>query len=218
MHALQVLVAFTTKKGRVDYRTNTIPIIGKWDPTAKDYHWELGETISVPASVSSLGLAEPELAVLRDGRILIVWRTDNGYKFFSVSSDGARTFSKPSQLRYDDGTPFYSPSSIAFMLRHSVTKKLYWLGNITSEPPKGNLPRYPLVIAEVDETIPALKKDSVTLIDTQRQVESPKIQFSNFSLLENRETHEIEVFVSPLGANPNSLYEAPVRRYLLKLL
>ena len=32
-------------------------------------------------------------------------------------------------------------------------------------PPSGNSPRYPLVIAEVEEKIPALRKRTVTVID-----------------------------------------------------
>ena len=63
--------------------------------------------------------------------------------------------------------------------------------------------------------------DTVTLIDTRREGESPRIQLSDFSWLENRETHEIEIFVSPLSyrhdpRDPARLYEAPVRRYALR--
>ena len=46
------------------------------------------------------------------------------------------------------------------MIRHSVSGKLYWLGNISPAPPRENSPRYPLVNAEVDEQKAALKKDT----------------------------------------------------------
>ena len=73
------------------------------------------------------------------------------------------TLTPPAVWKYDDGSDFYSPSSIHRMIRHSVTGKLYWLGNICPTPPSGNSPRYPLVIAEVDEAKAALKKATVTV-------------------------------------------------------
>jgi hypothetical protein len=51
------------------------------------------------------------------------------------------------------------------MLRDSITGKLCWFGNICPEPPNGNWPRYPLIIAEVDENKAALKRSTVTAID-----------------------------------------------------
>ena len=93
------------------------------------------------------------------------------------------------ELKYDDGSSFYSPSSYHRMIRHSMSGKLYWIGNISAAPPSGNSPRYPLVIAEVDETIPALKKSTVTVIDDKQPGQTDAIQFSNFSLLEDRESH-----------------------------
>jgi hypothetical protein len=89
------------------------------------------------------------------------------------------------------------------MIRHSVTKKLYWFGNICMTPPSGNSPRYPLVLAEVDETTAALKRSTVTAID-DRQPGQGDVQFSNFALLENRETHELELYLTTYGQEPNS--------------
>ena len=90
---------------------------------------------------------EPEVAELADGRLLVVWRGSThgwdgsvakvpGRKFFSVSSDGGRTLTPPAVWKYDDGSDFYSPSSIHRMIRHGVSGKLYWLGNICSTPPQ----------------------------------------------------------------------------------
>jgi hypothetical protein len=88
------------------------------------------------------------------------------------------------------------------MIRHSVTGKLYWLGNICPTPPRGNSPRYPLVIAEVDEAKAALRKGTVTVID-DRQPGQGDIQFSNFSLLEDRETHRFELHLTTYGQEPD---------------
>ena len=195
---------------------------GTWDPGAKDYHWKAGKPAWVPLEVSSRGLMEPEVAELDDGRILMIWRTSStpvteGRKFFSVSDDGAMTLSPVAELKYDDGTRFYSPSSFHRLIRSTVTGKLYWIGNICPSPPSGNSPRYPLIIAEVDETIPALKRDTVTVIDERGPDDSPRLQLSNFSLLENRETHALEIYLTRLGADPDDFWGADAYKYTLRL-
>ncbi len=134
-----------------------------------------------------------------------------------MSEDGGRTLSPVAEWKYDDGDRFYSPSSIHRFLRHSQKGKLYWVGNICGDPPSGNSPRYPLIIAEVDETIPALKRETVTVIDTKAPGESPKLQLSNFSLLENRETHDIEIYLTRLGADPDDFWGSDAYRYTLRL-
>ena len=44
-------------------------------------------------------------------------------------------------------------------------RRLYFVGNLSRTPPEGNGPRYPFVIAEVDEEKLVQRKDSVTVID-----------------------------------------------------
>ena len=174
---------------------------GTWDAQSQDYVWAAGERVAISPTVSSRGLMEPQVAELKDGRIAVVWRGSNtsstpGHKWFGTSTDGGLTLSEVGELKYDDGSQFYSPSSISQILRHSLTDKLYWVGNISPTPPSGNSPRYPLVIAEIDENNFSLKKDSVTVIDTRLAGDSSALQLSNFSLLENRETHDIEVYLT----------------------
>ena len=206
------------------WRMGSLCFIGKWNADEKDYHWTPGERIEISPSWSGRGLMEPSSAELNDGRILIIWRGSNnptsdipGRKWYSLSTDGGRTLAPVSDLRYDDGTQFYSPSSYHHILRHSQNGKLYWVGNICSTPPSGNLPRRPLVIAEIDETVPALKKDTVTVIDDLRPGDSDKLQLSNFSIFENRETHAIELFLTRLGANPQDFWRANSYRYVLRI-
>jgi hypothetical protein len=200
--------------------------IGRWDDQLGDYRWEPGKPVWVTRSVSSRGLIEPEVAELKDGRVLVVWRAANdrldpkempGYKLFSVSTDGGKTLSPPKPWTYEDGTPFFSPSAIHRMIRHSVTGKLYWIGNISPRPVRGNSPRYPLVIAEVNEEIPALKRDTVTIIDDRRPEDSAKLQLSNFSLLEDREDHTLEVYLTRLGEDPKDFWGANAYKYTLRL-
>jgi len=206
------------------WRMGSVLFLGRWDAAKQDYHWEPGARVEISPEWSARGLMEPEVAELRDGRLLVVWRgsthgwdgsvaTLPGRKFFSISADGGRTLSPVAEWKYDNDTSFYSPSSFHRMLRHS-NGKLYWFGNIPATPPVGNSPRYPLVIAEVDEEKAALKRSTVTAID-DRQPGQPEIELSNFSVLENRETHEIELYLAGYGQNPDG---ADSLRYTLTLV
>jgi len=201
-------------------RRGSLCFVGRWDAGAQDYAWTAGQRVWLPWEVSSRGLSEPEVAELSDGRVLVVWRGSNtettpGRKWFSVSEDGGLTLSPVQEWKYEDGTGFYSPASYHRMIRSSVTGKLYWMGNITAEPPRGNSPRYPLVIAEVEEDIPALKKGTVTVVDDRGPEDGPNVQMSNFSLLEDRETRDLEVYLTRIGEDPDDFWGADVYRYAL---
>ncbi len=204
----------------------SVCFLGRWDAERKAYTWTAGKPVWVSRGVSSRGLLEPEVAELKDGRLLVVWRGSNaglnpkevpGRKWFSLSTDGGKTMTKPTDLRYDDGSQFYSPSSFHRMIRHSVKGKLYWIGNICAGRTRGNSPRYPLVIAEVDEKTPALKKNTVTRIDDRREDEGSRLQLSNFSLLENRQTHELELYLTRLGEDPKDFWGADAYKYTLRI-
>jgi hypothetical protein len=184
---------------------------GQWNATNHDYDWAPSNRVSSDLAWTPW-LSEPDVAQLKDGRVLVVWRGTNegashgGHKYYSVGASDGATLGGVSEWRYDDGTNFYSPSSVHRLIRNSATGKLYWIGNIASSPPSGNSPRYPLVIAEVNETgTPSLKKHTVTLIDdrqddpSQPSYQSEFLQLSNFSLLENRETHDFDLYLSALG-------------------
>ena len=152
------------------------------------------------------------MAELSDGRVLVVWRTSGGYKYYSVSDDGGMTLSKPAKWTYDDGSEFTSPCAYHRMIRHSVTGKLYWVGNPGTNPNKR-----PLVIAEVDETKVALKKSTVTMIDDKGPKDGDRLQLSNFCLLENRQTHELEIYLTRYGEDPNDFWGANAYKYTLTL-
>ncbi|MHB8952219.1 MAG: sialidase family protein [Pirellulaceae bacterium] len=212
------------------WRMGSVLFLSRWNAQREDYDWVPGAHVEISPEHSARGLMEPEIAELADGRLLVVWRGSThgwdgsvaklpGRKFFSVSTDGGRMLTPPAVWKYDDGSDFFSPSSIHRLIRHSVTKKLYWLGNICATPPSGNSPRYPLVIAEVDEANAALKKNTVTVIDDRRQEQGHDIQFSNFSLLEDRETHVLELHLTTYGQEPEPAdwATADSYKYFLKL-
>ena len=161
-----------------------------------------------------------DVAELDDGRVLIVWRvTKNGkekpaYKYFAVSDDGGLTLSNPEVFRYSDGSYFFSSSSFHRLFRSSKTGKLYWLGNIfpqhTTIP---GHPRYPLVIAEIDEKTLGIVKGTVTIIDTRRAGEGELLQLSNFWIIESQEEKNLEIYLTRLYENPDEQFTANVYRY-----
>lgn len=212
------------------WRMGSRLMIGRWQLSKSTYEWTTGAVTEITPAESARGLMEPEVAELKDGRLLIVWRgsdqgwdgtqsTEPGRKWFSISTDNGHTLSPVRPWHYDDGTPFYSASSIHRLIRHSKTGRLYWIGNLCGVPPRGNSPRYPLVIAEVDETTAVLKKDTVTTIDDRDpNKHSFGYQLSNFSAFENRETHEFELFLTTYGQEQNGVWStADCFRYFVSL-
>lgn len=183
---------------------------GAWHPSNMRY---------VSPDVSSRGLLEPDAVVLKSGRILIVCRgcdtpTTPGRKWMTYSDDGGRTLSPIEEFRYSDGTSFYSPSSIHRFIRSTRTGALYWIGNICDKPPVRNLPRYPLYIGLVDEDRMGLVRDSLMVIDDRGMDDPESINFSNFLLLEDRETWDIELYMTRGAAWDVPGWKSSVYRYV----
>jgi BNR repeat-like domain len=214
---------YDSKKG---FLLGVMCLFGTWNPAMQDYAWSHGNAIWVPRRVSTRGLAEPVLAELVDGRLLLDMRGSNkgldpkqhpSRRWISLSDDDGKTWSDVRDLRYDTGEQFYAPGSHSRMIRSSKTGKLYWLGNISSAPPRGNGVRYPLYIGEIDEEKVALKKNTLTVIDDRQPSDSAQLQLSNFSLLENRETKDLELFLTRYGERADSIYSANAYKYTLTL-
>ena len=204
--------------------------VGRWDENRKDYQWETSNRIFLPRRISTRGLVELDLSELKNGNLLLIMRGSNagldplecpGRKWMSVSEDGGMTWSPVTDLRYDNGEQFYSPATYAKTLRSAKTGKLYCFLNISDTPPQGNGPRYPLQVAQVDEEKVALIKDTVTVIDTRNPEEdSEHLQLTNFSLLEDRETNVVELYLTRLGAKgpEPDLWTADTYKYLIDFI
>jgi hypothetical protein len=196
--------------------------IGKWDKGKQNYNWEKSNMIFLPRKISSRGLVELDLSELKNGNLMLIMRGSDtpvspGRKWFSISKDGGHTWSEITDMRYDTGEQFYSPAAIHKTIRSSKTGKLYWIGNITNDPPKGNRPRYPLQIIEVNEDGPSFIKSTLTVIDDRDpDKDTELVQFSNFALFENRETKEIEMYLTRLGENKEP-WNANSYKYTLTL-
>ena len=211
-------IPLCARTGADENRHNTGGLlIMRREPTADA--WQPSNIEHLGLERSSRGVLEPDIAMLNNGTLLTVVRGSNtdttpGRKWFSVSTDGGRTISPLDELRYDDGSSFYSPSSIHYFVRSSRNGKLYWLTNITPEPPEGNSPRYPLYIAEIDENRVAVKRDSLTLVDDRAPEDPAEVQLSNFNVIENRETLDFDIYMTRLGEVPDHFWQGAVYRYV----
>lgn len=201
-------------------RYGAMNMVGTWNPTTQTYSWQASDKASISTTLSARGIFEPDTVALKDGRILTTFRGANndltgtaaqnaGHKWLTIADNGGLNIVGNTtagtggvfELKYDDGTSFYSPGSYHRTFRLEGNGKLYWLGNITDAVPSANGPRTQLMIAEINEdlAVPALIKDSVTLVATQMPGELSSVQYSNFSVLENPETHQIELYLSNIG-------------------
>jgi len=178
---------------------DTRVLIGTW--TADNHlEWNVSELVEGDPKINSRGVFEPTLIEMPDSRLLMVMRGSNGgkidkegkwpaHKWFSVSTDGGVHWTKPEPWGYSNGEKFHSPSSMSQLLKHS-SGRVFWVGNLTPTNPKANLPRWPLVIGEVDPVTLQLIKPSVLTIDTVREGEKT-INLSHFFVREDRATHDL---------------------------
>ncbi|HVF09432.1 MAG TPA: sialidase family protein [Abditibacteriaceae bacterium] len=178
---------------------------GRWR-LDKRLDWQSSATVKGDPERSTRGMIEPTVGLLNDGRVLMVMRGSNdvkpqvpGTKWFSISSDGGATWTPTAPWAYSDGEVFYSPSSCSQLLHHS-SGALLWLGNIAPENPRGNHPRFPLVIGEVDRSNGLLIRDSLSVIDDRGPDDSELLMLSNFNAHEDRETGEVVLHMTRLFA------------------
>ena len=205
-----------------------ICFIGRWNESIRNYDWKTSKPVFLPRRISTRGLDELHINELSTDKLVLIIRGSNtgldpvkcpGRKWFSVSDDGGFTWSDVKDIKFDTGEQIYSPASISATIRSSENKKLYWIGNISEKPVEGNSPRYPLVIVEVDEEKICFRKETITIIDDRDPAkDSESLQLSNFSILENRETNEIEIYLTRLGekGGGDEIWTAGAYRYTLR--
>jgi hypothetical protein len=186
--------------------TDAAILDGRW--RGDRLEWEMSQVIQGDPARSTRGMVEPTIQFLDDGRLLMVLRGSNdrrpelpSWRWLAFSSDGGRLWTLPEPWTYDTGEPFFSPSACSQLLRHS-SGRLFWLGNIAAENPRGNRPRFPFVIGEVDRRTGRLMRSSVRTVDTLQPGEDPILSLSNFYAREDRRTREIAVHMTRLFAHP----------------
>jgi hypothetical protein len=206
-----------------------IVVRGRFDPARGRYDLRCSRPIVISDRTCSRGVCEPEAVMLPSGRILAVFRGSNVesknwrtriepgtpcHKWYCWSDDDGATFTDPMPWHFDDREVFYSAASISRFVRSARTGRLYWIGNVSDHTTYGNHPRYPLIVARVNDR-GLLVKDTVTTIDTRRDGDSPTLQLSNFSVLQDRETGQIELYLARLGEREGSVWWADCWRYLI---
>ena len=207
---------------------------GTWDAEARHYDLVPSRPVVLNDLQSSRGVNEPALHTLSSGRVICVvrgsntisegWRTriepgTPGYKWFTFSDDGGATWVAPVPWHYDTGEVLYSSSSIHRFHRSARNGRLYWFGNVSGPAVKGNHPRYPLVMGEVDEVTGFLKKDTCAVVDDRDPAQDHQgLQLSNFEILEDRHTGTIELYMTRLGAFlPDDPWRSHAYRYWIEV-
>ncbi len=146
-------------------------LIGRWDAAGAALQWEMSQKIEAPPGITSSGVCEPDLTGLPGGRLLTTMRCQGirdrqvpSSRQFSVSDDGGRTWTAPQTLCYEDGKPVWVPASIARFMTDPRTGRIFWFANILDHPVYGQIPRYPLALAELDPERLCLIRDTVSAI------------------------------------------------------
>lgn len=171
--------------------TDCLMLMGTWAPDGR-LQWTASERVMGDPERTTRGLIEPTIAELNDGSILMVMRGSNdarpewpAHKWVSRSVDGGQSWTDAEPWTYEDGHPFFSPSACSQLISHS-NGKLYWVGNLTPENPRGNRPRYPIVMGEVNLDSGCLKGETVTILDDRQAHESDRVTMSNFYVREDQ--------------------------------
>jgi len=177
---------------------------GRWNPKTNRFDWTFGDWTGLPFEITTRGLYEPSLAELPNGDIYMLCRGSNytrsddiiGCKFYCVSKDGGMRWSESKPVLYDTGEIMFSSSCSTKLVSHS-NGKLFFVGVINDKNPRGNLPRYPLCVAEIDQNTLTVKKDSVFVIDTKPDdmddTNTLPVDFSNHWACEDESTGDLIV-------------------------
>ena len=206
-----------------------IVVRGKFNEALGNYELSFSRPIIISDLKSSRGVCEPDVIMLPSGRILAVFRGSNvesknwktriekgtpTHKWYCYSDNGGKTFTEPVPWHFDDQEVFYSAATICAFVKSIKNQKVYWIGNISNYTSYGNYPRHPLIIAEVNER-GLLVKDTLTTIDKREEADSDKVQLSNFSILQDRETGLIEVYLNKIGQHEGFNWWADSYRYFI---
>jgi hypothetical protein len=184
-----------------------LPILGDYAPDGS-IRWHLSRPVVPDLEKTSRGFYEPAIAELSDGRFAMILRGDNsmfparpGYKWLAFSDDHCESWSEPAPLPCDEGEPIESGSNGSALFRSIKTGKLYWMGNLCIDGvrPRGNWPRTPLVVAEVQEHPFALRRGTLTVIDRQAPGEPAEVQHSNFRFYQDRDNGDVVLFLTRYG-------------------
>ena len=183
-----------------------------WNEEKKDYDITYSNPIMLSDLQSARGILEPNHMILPNGRWLLVfrgaatqsevWNTRTSpatppFKWYTFSDDEGRTYAPPMPWHFDTREVVYSPASLSAFFRSKKDGNLYWIGNYLTKPwlldKSGSDPRWPLQICQVNEEYGYLIKETLTEIDTQRDGDGYFLELTNFNLLEDKETLDLQI-------------------------
>jgi hypothetical protein len=164
--------------------------------------------------VTSWALNPTYTSAKGSGMVMSVTETDghglgaNRYREWTTTWRRFRSADGPgvgSPLKYDDGTPVWVPAAISAFERDPASGRVFWFANIQPGPVYGQIPRYPLTIAELDTKRLCILKDTVTVIQ-DLPPGAPKAgdprkgelgrRYSNFGHYADRKTGEFVLLVA----------------------
>ncbi len=200
-----------------NFSNGLVVVRAHWNAEKGDFEFTYSNPIMLSDVQSSRCVMESHMAILPNGRWLIVTRGSNmtldvwntrispsapGFKWYTYSDDGGKTFAPLMPWHFDTREVIYSSASVHSFYRSPKNGKLYWLGNIIDPPAAidGNNPRYPLYICQVDEEVCCLMKDTLTVIDSLREGQTG-VELSNFNLLEDPDTKNVEIRLTKTNFN-----------------
>ncbi|EJL74904.1 sialidase family protein [Chryseobacterium populi] len=201
--------------------TEAIILQGSWEN--QKIIWKNVSAIKGDPNKTTRGLIEPTIVELSNGYILSIMRGSNGgdkdksfllpsYKWMSYSSDNGKAWSQPEPWTYNDGTNFYSPSSMSILYKHT-NGRVFWIGNINENNSKGAQNRYPLVIGEVDQKSMKLIKSSVILLDDLKTTDKGKgeLDLGHVTIIEDKNTKELIIVYPRIFGNSKQREWATIR-------
>ena len=166
---------------------------GCWNGDGSDLDFTFGDLITVPPETTRVGCCEPAVARLGGQGLFNAMRCQGSEEagLYSTrqctrSDDGGMTWSDPEPLRYDDGEWVWNPASFSQFVRSTKTGRTYWFANVLSSPVHGQMPRYPLAIAEFDTERCCILKDTVRVIKDLPEGAPRERRYTNWGLYEER--------------------------------
>lgn len=198
-----VVVPFTVYRrldGSSPWYFRIICARGYWRKDMNGFDWVFGNHFEVPREKSPGGCCEPTVTDLGGDKLFMVTRCQGSEekgiystRYSTLSEDGGMTWSNPAPLVYDDRTNVWTPASYSRFYQSSKTGKTYWLANILDKPVYGQVPRYPLTVAEFDRNKRCIVKKSVRVIQDKPEGAHELVRYTNFGCYEDRKTGNLTI-------------------------
>ena len=179
-------------------REGVVFVQARWREDRSDLVFTVGDLILLPPGQFPVSCCEPAVAHLGGTELYNVMRCQGdesrgvyATRYSTMSSDGGLTWSTPEPLRYDDGATVWTPASYSQFVESSKTGRTYWIANILSESVHGQMPRYPLAMAEFDTEHRCVLRNTVRTIQELPDGAPEQRRYTNWGSYEERGTGDL---------------------------